>query len=247
MKNQSAKLAKLSALLLLALFPLALARAESVIVTGAAGMSAVYENTRNPTEIRIEVRKNGRAVQTIRYEYPESCTYADMFGTEVRFADADFDGHDDILLSLGTYGVHRYEHCFLWSEAERKFVSDSTFEKIANPVIDVAEKCVYGFEKKNPAHYVYTVYRFQNGTFSPDLALHETCALELAELYGIEIPDGEDRGGYALKRLGLPPDIHEETLYVEEFYADGRRTVRQPTLRPSERFRKVLSKMEESK
>jgi hypothetical protein len=126
----------------------------------------VYEEWRTERGFyfTIVVLKDGEIFQILHREGEDDASRAVM--SELIFeADATFDGSNDILLSLGSFGAQgavRYA-CFLYVDGG--FVENPSFSEIANPVVDSENQVILSSWRNHAASYGYAMYRFINGEF----------------------------------------------------------------------------------
>jgi hypothetical protein len=110
------------------------------------------------------IRLDGKTLQVVEgrgYDYPENML--ESFGN-VWMADVDFDGHTDVLISLGTMPASdqtftQYD-AWLYNSDDGKFYCPQTFRDIYNPEVDVKEHRILshyiardGKTKVYSAHY----------------------------------------------------------------------------------------------
>ncbi len=76
--------------------------------------------------------------------------------------DVNFDGKDDILISLGQYGnqMIRYYDCLVWDETQGRYRKDDNFKQIENPRINKEKRCVFSSSRISAASYCYKRFEF---------------------------------------------------------------------------------------
>lgn len=192
-------------------------------------------------KIGIEVRRNGTEIQKIDYEYAEGFFDGSVFPFErhIEFEDLNFDGFKDIRIYLGRYGNQgvSYWSFFLWNGRESAFEYVGC-EYIPNPAPNAEKKCLTSYERDNAVHHIYSIYEFIGDEFVLTHQFHEAPLSELYDVYGIELPDGADRGEYIVKHFGFPPEKADEIFYAEIRYSpDGTvSSAEKPSLSPSRLF-----------
>lgn len=175
--------------------------------------------------LRLRVKKRGETVQTIEYQYPrESLENAVFVEKKYELSDVNFDGHDDLLIYLGSFGNQGavYKECFLWNAAASLFERCEAFKGIPNPALDVRGGFVHGSERRSSGHYVFESWSWREGNLRNDCKIHKVySAAQLPSLYGMEVPPGEDAGEYALGRFGIDLKFYDSVFYVKENLREG--------------------------
>ncbi len=189
--------------------------------------------------IQIEMRKNGKQIQTIDYQYPDEFfdDATEKIERHVEFVDLNFDGFKDVRIFLGQYGNQdvAYWQFFIWNAKNSSFeFCDS--QKIPNPEPNPKEKCITSFIREHAAYHHYYIYRFDGGKLKLASHLHEVTSLDLAKIYGNKIPEDEDAGEFMLKTFDLPLSLYDSVLYVEEQFSGKNRMISKPSLMPSRQF-----------
>lgn len=122
---------------------------------------------------------DGTALSAFTYHYPEEVVNgdADYFPPrpDVRLQDVNFDGHQDIVISLGRYGIQGVEYfdALVWNPRTRTYVRKDSFRRIPNPVCRQEDKAVYSFVRNTAASYTYGRYEWTQA------GLVQTAALDM--------------------------------------------------------------------
>ncbi|MDE5776723.1 MAG: hypothetical protein K2H67_07585, partial [Treponemataceae bacterium] len=175
--------------------------------------------------LKLRVKNGGETVQTIEYRYSrESLENAVFVERRYELSDVNFDGHDDLLIYLGSYGNQGvvYKDCFLWDAAASSFERCETFKCIPNPVVDTQGGFICGSARRNAGHYVFELWSWSGGNLRNDCRIHKVhSAAQLPSLYGMEVPSGEDAGEYALRSFGIELKFYDSVFYVKENLCEG--------------------------
>lgn len=123
--------------------------------------------TKTEQGINVEILQNGRSLQSINYPYdtefePNPKSRRDS----VVLRDVTFDGHDDLLIYLGSFGNQGVEYfdCYVWDDNSSEFVHAPTFKDIQNP--KVASTCIYSKARESAASYIYERWTYAKGRFT---------------------------------------------------------------------------------
>lgn len=125
-----------------------------------------YTAVRNGTKLkglRITLfDKQGKTTQEISYSYPSDIEFANDLNVWANLRDVNFDGKDDILVSLGQYGnqMIQYYDCLVWDEAQGRYRKDDSFKQIENPRINKEKRCVFSSSRISDASYYYKRFEF---------------------------------------------------------------------------------------
>ena len=112
------------------------------------------------------------SVITIKVDYPskgddlDSDRYVgDICDFEAEFVDVTFDGHKDLVISLGNFGVQGAAgHCvYVYEDGD--YVYKKSFEDIPNYAIDEVNQCITGSSRGNAVTYYDYVYEYKDGDF----------------------------------------------------------------------------------
>ena len=175
--------------------------------------------------LKLRVKNGGEVVQTIEYQYPrESLENAVFVESRYELSDVNFDGYDDLLIYLGSYGNQGvvYKDCFLWNAAASLFERCGAFKNIPNPVVDTQGGFIHGSTRRNAGHYVFELWSWSDGNLRNDCKIHKVhSAAQLPSLYGMEVPPGEDAGEYALRCFGIELKFYDSVFYVKENLCEG--------------------------
>lgn len=179
----------------------------------------------NAKGLKLRVKNGSKTVQTIEYRYPqESLENAVFVESRYELSDVNFDGHDDLLIYLGSFGSQGvvYKDCFLWNANASSFVRCEAFKSIPNPVVDTQGGFICGSARRSSGHHVFELYSWSGGNLRNDCRIHKVySAAQLASLYGMEVPPGEDAGEYALGCFGIERKFYESVFYVKENLCEG--------------------------
>lgn len=138
---------------------------EGDLDNGIHWMNQIIISNR-PPRMTISLMKDDKIVQTLRTE----CEYEpnDMEGVgDLELQDVNFDGHNDILVTLGYYGnqATAYKDCFIYDPAGDKYDHCPSFSKIESPMADDQRQFIYSESRSSANEYVFRKYQFQKGRF----------------------------------------------------------------------------------
>ena len=112
------------------------------------------------------------SVITIKVDYPskddglDSDRYVgDVCDFDAEFVDVTFDGHKDLVISLGNFGAQGAAgHCvYVYEDGD--YVYKKSFEDIPNYAIDEVNQCITGSSRGNAVTYYDYVYEYKDGDF----------------------------------------------------------------------------------
>ena len=101
--------------------------------------------------------------QSIRVECDESVSIMPTISEMVKFADFNFDGTDDLCISLGGFGTEGAARFKGYLNINGKYELCEGFDEILNPVIDNENKLVLSSSRVNAAQHAYSKYKIENG------------------------------------------------------------------------------------
>jgi len=104
--------------------------------------------------------------QTITYVLDEDVSYCPSAKEIASLVDVNFDGHSDLLICKGGYGVQGAisYHCYLYSD--ESFILCPSFSSIPNPVVDSEKRLIKGTYRENASKSVTEYYTFSGGVFN---------------------------------------------------------------------------------
>lgn len=136
----------------------------SIVDTFDSGMFKVTEyRTADNSLIYWDIKMyNG---QTITYVLDDDVSYCPSAEEIVTLEDVNFDGHSDVLICKGGYGVQGAVsyHCYLYTE--KGYELCPSFSSIPNPVVDNDSHLIKGTYRESASKSVTEYYTFSNGTF----------------------------------------------------------------------------------
>lgn len=133
---------------------------------------------KKPTDLRTKVTKIKQGInidvmegklkrQSIDYRYdtefePNPSSRRDS----VVLRDVTFDGHDDVLIYLGSFGNQGVEYfdCYVFDNSNSMFVHAPTFKDIQNPT--VANGCIFSKARESASTYIYERWGYTKGRFT---------------------------------------------------------------------------------
>lgn len=134
--------------------------------------------------INIDIMESRQRLQSIDYRYDtEFESNQSSRRDSVVLRDVTFDGHDDLLIYLGSFGNQGVEYfdCYVWNDGNRKFVHAPTFKDIQNPT--AANGCIYSKARESASTYIYERWTYGKGRFSATARLVERYSADRSCLY----------------------------------------------------------------
>lgn len=205
-----------------------------ILCYGQGNVTVLQDKNTNGSLLKLNIIKDKKVIQKIEYHYPE-----EYFGNSIyvekpfEITDVNFDGFDDILIYLGSYGNQGvvYKDCFLWDVKKQKFENCSLFKDIPNPQIDESEKYIYGNIRNSSSHYEYEAFIWDGNGLKCKFKIHEVySAMQLVELYNMDIPEEEDSGEYMLEYFDLDLALYDSVFYVKISYDNGKIEISKPAV-----------------
>lgn len=168
----------------------------------------------------LSIQKNGKSYM-LEYNYPqETVEYAFFCEDKIKIRDVNFDGFEDILIYLGSFGNKgiSYYDCFLWDNKSQKFINDENgFCNIQNPKIDETGLCIYEIVNYSLRHGIFSVYTWSEDKLICSYKIHViTNSLSLNEVYRMEIPTDQDCAEYLLEYFGFDKNLDDICFYIKE-------------------------------
>ncbi len=195
-----------------------------ILCYGQGNVTVLQDKNTNGSLLKLNIIKDKKVIQKIEYHYPEE---------PFEITDVNFDGFDDILIYLGSYGNQGvvYKDCFLWDVKKQKFENCSLFKDIPNPQIDESEKYIYGNIRNSSSHYEYEAFIWDGNGLKCKFKIHEVySAMQLVELYNMDIPEEEDSGEYMLEYFDLDLALYDSVFYVKISYDNGKIEISKPAV-----------------
>lgn len=134
--------------------------------------------------IKIDIKEHNTSLQSIDYRYdtefePNPSSRRDS----VILRDVTFDGHDDLLIYLGSFGNQGVEYfdCYVWNDGNPQFVHAPTFKDIQNPAI--INGCIYSNARESAATYIYERWAYHKGRFTATARLVQQYSADRTCLY----------------------------------------------------------------
>ena len=124
--------------------------APSVRIAVHEGKIAIYRQEEQPA-----------LLQEIPYKLPHDAKLAP--GDLVAFEDMNFDGYMDLKIAASVGRANRYDDCWLWDQAGRKFVLHEALSRLASPVFNPESKKVHSFAHISASDSEETTYTWKNG------------------------------------------------------------------------------------
>lgn len=118
--------------------------------------------------------KNNEKTISFMVDYPSKSDYMyseryvfDACDFNAAYVDVNFDGHKDVVISLGHQGVAGEEvHCAYIYDNNGEFVYTKSFEIVPNYFIDEEENVLKGSYGSGPGEHVELTYKYENGEFA---------------------------------------------------------------------------------
>lgn len=127
---------------------------------------------------QVQIWKDGQHLQTIKTRLEEGGMGEDFGRVEV--ADANFDGHPDLLICLGRFGTHAnlMSSCWLWYDGKQKFKRLEEFEMLSNPTVDAKQHLIFSHGYSSAWEYEYGTYVIRKGELEQTGRLIQTYAMD---------------------------------------------------------------------
>ena len=221
---------------------------NNILCYGQENFTVAQDNNSNTSLLRLNILKGEKIIQKIEYLYPKEYFENAIYVEEAfEIIDVNFDGFNDILIYLGSYGNQCvvYKDCFLWDVKKQKFENYGLFKDIPNPQIDEAEKYIYGNSRHSSAHYEYEAFVWDENDLKSKFKIHEVySAMQLAELYNVDIPEDKDSGEYMLEHFDIDSALYDSVFYVKICYDKGKTEISKPAVEIfsdiPERLKKII-------
>lgn len=85
----------------------------------------------------------------------------------VTFEDMNFDGYIDLKIAASVGRANRYDDCWLWDMASRKFVLHEELSQLASLVFNPESKTVRSYAHISASDSEEATYTWKNGKLSP--------------------------------------------------------------------------------
>lgn len=120
--------------------------------------------------------------------------FGDARSDRMRFADINFDGVNDIVLSAGLFGTQGllYEFGYIWDQESGRYEFSPTYTMIGNPSIDSEHQLVRSSWRNWAASHSWAIYRYVNGEFVMQSMLTEEPLYEDEIPAQLEVPEGAE-------------------------------------------------------
>lgn len=197
-----------------------------------------YSDFKSSTSVQnakfeIELKKQNE-IKRISYSYPEKCFMADFVEEAYREVDVNFDGFNDVLIYLGSYGNQgvSYYHAYIWNNLIKDYVNTDSFDDIPNLVIDEKSKSILGNSRSSAAHYEYYVYKIDKENIPQlEYKIYELFYVEeVLNLYGITLSDDVDSFEYFKKHFALEKLENNQSIFIKETYNEKEPVLSNPVL-----------------
>lgn len=116
------------------------------------------------TETSLKVYKDDVFVQELTYPSEKLNDLVLAFAkNHVSFKDMNFDGAEDICLTISTREVGFNYCCWIYDSAKGEFVYNETLSSFTSITLDATAKQVVSTEQNDDGETVYVVYAWDNG------------------------------------------------------------------------------------
>ena len=116
------------------------------------------------TETALKVYKDDVLVQELTFPSEKAEDLVLAFAkTHVNFQDMNFDGYEDICLTLSTRSVGFNYCCWIFDVSEGELVYNETLSSFTSITLDATAKQVISTEVNDDGDTVYVVYEWDNG------------------------------------------------------------------------------------
>lgn len=205
---------------------------NNILCYGQENFTVAQDNNSTTSLLRLNILKGEKIIQKIEYLYPKEYFENAIYVEEAfEIIDVNFDGFNDILIYLGSYGNQGvvYKDCFLWNVEKQRFENYGLFKDIPNPQIDESEKYIYGNSRHSSVHYEYEAFVWDENDLKSKFKIHEVySAMQLSELYNVDIPEDKDSGDYMLEFFDLDLALYNSIFYVKISYDNGKIEISKP-------------------
>ncbi|MBQ6893104.1 MAG: hypothetical protein IJN48_02770 [Clostridia bacterium] len=101
--------------------------------------------------------------QTIRLDRDENVSLIPSVHDMVQLADINFDGTNDLCISIGGFGAQGALSYKAYINIDGKYELCEGFDEIPNPALDADNKLILGTSRQNAAQHAYSKYKIDNG------------------------------------------------------------------------------------
>lgn len=153
-------------------------------ITDDAPKKVTSKVSKTKQGIKIKIMECNTELQSIDYRYdtefePSPGSRRDS----VVLRDVTFDGNDDLLIYLGSFGNQGVEYfdCYVWNDSEQAFVHTPTFRNIQNPTF--ANGCIFSKARESASTYIYERWTYRKSRFTSDARLVQRYSADITCRY----------------------------------------------------------------
>lgn len=144
-------------------------------------------------------------LQEIPYSLPNDAKLAPS--DLVAFEDMNFDGYIDLKIAASVGRANRYDDCWLWDKASRKFVLHEELSQLASLVFNPESKTVHFYVHISASDSEEATYTWKNGELSPIHRIERTASKDGKMLIEREYrPDEQGKLRLVQEREVLPEE-----------------------------------------
>lgn len=123
-----------------------------------------YGYSAEVTETSLKIYKDDVFVQELAYPSDKMADFVLAFAkSHVVFSDMNFDGYEDICLTMSTREVGFNYCCWIFDLSKSEFVYNETLSSFTSITVDSTAKQIVSTEKNDSGETVYVVYEWVNG------------------------------------------------------------------------------------
>lgn len=217
-------------------------RVAECFVTDQFPGSSYEEEELNLSDTDLWIRiTEGAAVYELRPE--EGFAFEVGIRNRMAFADINFDGAKDIVLTAGYFGNQGlcYEFGWIWNQKSGRYEFSPSYSMIGNPSIDSEHQLVRSSWRNWAASHSWAIYRYVDGAFEIQSRLTEELLFEEDIPEDLEVPEGaevwrwqeeimeneevvEVRNSYAVSVEGeetVYPEVYASYYAKDSYWGDG--------------------------
>lgn len=143
-------------------------------------------------------------LQEIPYSLPNDAKLAPS--DLVTFEDMNFDGYMDLKIAASVGRANRYDDCWLWDKASRKFVLHEALSQLASLVFNPECKTVRSYAHISASDSEEATYTWKNGKLSPIQRIERTASKDGKKLIEREYRPNEQGKLRLVRKQEVSPE-----------------------------------------